>query len=79
MKGGVEEAKGEMKALKEDAKGNDVNAEMERAKGNVTGGVEGGKGEAKKLPENTKGRRPVSKIFVLASSFLAHDFTDLVE
>ena len=32
MKGSVGETKGEMKALKEDAKGNDVNAEMERAK-----------------------------------------------
>ncbi len=45
-KGPVEKSKREME---EDVKGNDVNAEMERAKGNVKGTVERGKGEAKKM------------------------------
>ena len=34
-KGPVEKSKGEMKGVKEDAKGNEVNAEMERAKDEV--------------------------------------------
>jgi hypothetical protein len=40
--------------LKEEAKGNDVKAAGERAKGNVKGTVEKGKGEAKALKENMK-------------------------
>jgi hypothetical protein len=43
-----------MKALKEEAKGNDVKAEMERGKGNVKGSVERGKGKAKELSEKMK-------------------------